>query len=179
MGAEVAGVPGGAPVEGPAAGSFGRWLRHEREIRGISIEWVGVRFKAPPARIRAIEEGQLPIAADPRGLALARALARTIGADPHEAAGRLAAASPGVAPRAPEPVVAGDDGRWARIALVAIAALVTGTAVAACLGRAPAPDELARPVLRPDYVSELAPVDPGASSQVESGAPLSETPASR
>lgn len=87
MGKEVQGVsrdPGVAPGADEESSGFGPWLRHQRELRGVSSAELALRTKLGIARVSAIEEGaELP--ADGQGRALARALADAIGADPQVA----------------------------------------------------------------------------------------------
>jgi len=92
VGSQVERVPRGSRVVSErVAGNerFGGWLCSQREMRGISIWFVAARTKIPPERIRAIEDGEMPLARDGHGRATARALARAIGADPEEAAARV------------------------------------------------------------------------------------------
>ncbi len=93
-------APAGAPQSGSReAESFGVWFARERRLRDISVEFVAARTKLPLERIHALEGDTAPLGSDGRSRALARTLARAIGADPEEASARL----PGpVAPPSPE-----------------------------------------------------------------------------
>ncbi|MFZ5444959.1 MAG: helix-turn-helix domain-containing protein [Myxococcota bacterium] len=43
---------------GPDSVGFGRWLRTQRELRGVSRDDVANKTKIPPTLIEALEEGQ-------------------------------------------------------------------------------------------------------------------------
>ncbi len=94
MGETVAGVPGGDRVGRPSTDRipFGRWFGQERRLRRVSIDYVSIATRMDPARICALEAESELLPADGRGRAMARALARCIGADPDEAAARLRSA---------------------------------------------------------------------------------------
>lgn len=131
-------------------GSFGPWLRQQRELRGISRAWLAARIKLSHERVHAIEERGL--ASDGRGRATARALAGAIGADPEAAVALLGARGPGVAaaPRArlgPHLPL-----RALAVLLVAVLGLWL---LAELLLRPAETDEAAAVVYRPDYVKRL------------------------
>ena len=160
MGAEVQGVPLDAGVAGArrdgddAPRPFGAWIRHERELREISLHYVAARTKLPADRLREIESGAVALVRDGHGRATARALATAIGADPDEAVRRLEGADPHSAPRRP-PALRPDLGPLAlRVGLVALALAAAGLVAHLVLARNPT---AATPpvVYRPDFVEEL------------------------
>ncbi len=102
MGSQVERVSGRAQVAAEAtepAQGFGRWFQQQRELRGISVWFVAARTKLPPERVREIERVEGALRRDGHGRGTARALALAIGADPQEAAARLAGRSPRAARR--------------------------------------------------------------------------------
>lgn len=163
MGAQVGGVSRSAPVEpgseGQTVEGFGRWLRQQRTLRGISIWFVSARTKLAPERIVAIEEEREPLEADGRGRAAARVLASAIGADPEEAVAllgrrrtdqRLAAASLSAVVLRSWPISA------AGLLLLVLAGW--GLAVWLLAGREPSAaegEQTPSVVYRTDYVEEL------------------------
>jgi hypothetical protein len=101
VGRAFAGVPGGDQVgrsDDPLHASFGAWFERERRLRRVPIDYVSVATRVDPARICALESGSEVLPVDGNGRALARTLARCIGADPEEAAARV-----GTRPRGWEP----------------------------------------------------------------------------
>ena len=153
MGKEVEGVPrhpGVAPGSDGESSGFGPWLRHQRELRGISLPELALRTKLQTERVRAIEGGDA-LAADGQGRAMARALAAGIGADPQVAVLLLGPAAARDCP-----------GRRRRLtfrglrpaSLLAGAALLAWLLAELMLGQNVAGD-LSGVVYRPDYVKRL------------------------
>jgi len=157
VGANVERVPRGAEVaEDPAErpDGFGPWFRRQRELRGISVWFVAARTKLPPERVREIETGKDALARDGHGRGTARALARAIGADPEEAAARLAGRSPRRARRGRLPWL----GDWLRVGGAVGIALSLGLGawlLALWLGAPVSPEDSPALVYRPDYVEQL------------------------
>jgi hypothetical protein len=118
----------------------------------VPLEWVAASTKIPLPRLEGLERGEPVLASDGAGRAAARALARAIGADPEEAAGRLhdgAAAPAGRAKREWRLRVP----PWVPAALAFGAAAGVAWAFAVWIeGRPPPSPEV---VSRPDYVERL------------------------
>ncbi len=157
MGSQVGRVSGGAQVAGEAAEpaqEFGRWFQQQRELRGISVWFVAARTKLPPERVREIERVEGALARDGHGRSTARALARAIGADPQEAAARLAGRSPRAARRWRPPWI----GDWLRLG--SAVGIVLGLGLGAWwldhwLQSAGTSQDSPPLVYRPDYVERL------------------------
>ncbi len=153
MGEEVARLPRRpGVVTSEARDAFGLWFARERRLRGVPLDWVLTSTKIPLPRLEALERGERVLGCDGAGRAAARALARAIGADPEEAAGRV---HDGAAP-APEP--SGRERRvrvpaWVPAALALGAAAGVAWALAVWIeGR---PSRVPEIVPRPDYVERL------------------------
>ena len=157
MGGKVERVPRRPRVVGaetPAADGFGRWIQQQRRLRGISLYFVAARTKLSPERVREIEEVPGQLTRDGHGRAIARTLARSIGADPDEAVRQLRRGDPaGRSPRPPR-----DWTRITRRGIQATLVLVVGAGLwllaDSFLTSDPtgdAPDV----VYRPDYVQRL------------------------
>jgi hypothetical protein len=153
VGEEVARLPRRAGVAGrEGRDGFGAWFARERRLRGVPLDWVATSTKIPLPRLEGLERGEPVLASDGAGRAAARALARAIGADPEEAAGRIhdgAAPPAGRAPREWRLRVP----RWVPGAVACCAAAGLAWALAVWIeGRPPPSPEI---VPRPDYVERL------------------------
>lgn len=153
MGSAVEGVSRRDRVgrsSGPHRTPFGVWFERERRLRRVPVEYVALATRIPPARLRALERGSESLPADGSGRALARALARSIGADPDEAAARVGRPS-GREDAAPVEAAS-------RELVAALALGILGLALVLGLSRIAkgpvAPDEV-RVVHRPDHVGAL------------------------
>ncbi|MCZ6822251.1 MAG: hypothetical protein O7F10_04800 [Deltaproteobacteria bacterium] len=157
MGSRVGRVSGGAQVAGAAAEpaqEFGRWFQQQRELREISVWFVAARTKLPLERVREIERVEGALARDGHGRSTARALARAIGADPQEAAARLAGRSPRAARHWRPPWI----DNWLRLG--SVLGIVLGLGLGAWwldhwLQSAWAPQDSPPLVYRTDYVERL------------------------
>ncbi len=157
MGSQVERVSGRAQVAAEAtepAQGFGRWFQQQRELRGISVWFVAARTKLPPERVREIERVEGALRRDGHGRGTARALALAIGADPQEAAARLAGRSPRAARRRRMPWL----GAWLRLgsALGLVLGLGLGFWLLGHWLQAEAnPQDAPTLVYRPDYIERL------------------------
>ncbi len=153
MGKEVEGVPrhpGVDPGSDEESSGFGPWLRHQRELRGVSLPELALRTKLRTERVCAIEQGEA-LSADGQGRALARTLAVAIGADPQVAV--LLLGPPRGRGRPQRRLQFGFRG-LRPASLLAAAALLAWLLVELMLGRNVAGD-LSGVVYRPDYVKRL------------------------
>jgi len=153
VGEEVARLPRRPGVTGgETRDGFGLWFARERRLRGVPLDWVVASTKLPLPRLEALERGDPVLGSDGAGRAAARALARAIGADPEEAAGRVHDG----APPAPERVARAWRPRipaWVPAALAFSAAAAVAWALAVWIEARPTPAPDIVP--RPDYVERL------------------------
>ncbi|MFQ5698305.1 MAG: multiprotein-bridging factor 1 family protein [Myxococcota bacterium] len=184
MGAKVSRLPrdprvasGSAPPGAPdpeALPDLGSWLARERQLRGLSREWLAARLKLAPSLVAAIESGERPLSGDGHGRSIARALARSMGADPETAVTLLRRApAPSRALRThPRRVFTG-----VALGTALAAAAGVGVGLRALWSALGAAHEVAAPsperVYRPDYVARLL---EGAAPAIEPSRALRDTP---